>query len=126
MARQVITKLIDDLDGGEADQTVEFALDGVSYTVDLSDKNALALRDALAPFVAVGTRIGRSGGGVTRAIRGAAAAAQRNTRAENQEIREWAAANGYEISERGRIPVDVVEAFRNRDSKPAKKAAGKK
>ncbi len=47
MAKQVITVLTDDIDGGEADRTVEFGLDGVRYTIDLSEKNAGKLRKAL-------------------------------------------------------------------------------
>ena len=59
MARQVITTLIDDLDGKKADRTVEFSLDGVNYTIDLSEANAGKLRKALDPFIAAGTRLGR-------------------------------------------------------------------
>ncbi len=111
MARQVITTLIDDLDGKKADRTVEFSLDGTSYTIDLSDANAGKLRKALDPFINAGTRVGR----------GAARGAQRHTvasgrsagsRDENRAIREWAARNGHQISERGRIPQSVSEAYR--------------
>ena len=64
MAKQTITKLIDDLDGGEAHETVEFGLDGYSYEIDLSSKNAGKLRHALATYVDHGTRVsGRSAGG---------------------------------------------------------------
>ncbi|WP_433294320.1 histone-like nucleoid-structuring protein Lsr2 [Actinoplanes sp. CA-030573] len=110
MAKQVITMLTDDLDGGEADRTVEFGLDGVNYTIDLSEKNAGKLRKALDPYLSAGVRVGR--GGVGR--RPVAAAAARSTRDENQAIREWAGKNGHEISGRGRIPVHVVEAYRKR------------
>ncbi|MDM4721862.1 Lsr2 family protein [Micromonospora sp. WMMA1363] len=130
MARQTITQLIDDLDGGDADQSIEFSLDGRAYTIDLSDENATTLRQALSPFVAAGQRVGRASGhnGITRAVRGATASAQRSTRARNQEIREWASANGYDVSERGRIPVEVVEAYDNRESggEPARTGKGKK
>ena len=61
MAKQVITLLTDDLDGGEADRTVEFGLDGVNYTIDLSEKNAGKLRKALDPYLSVATRVGRAG-----------------------------------------------------------------
>ncbi|HYN97957.1 MAG TPA: Lsr2 family protein [Pilimelia sp.] len=113
MAKQVITVLTDDLDGSEADRTVEFGLDGVNYTVDLSDANVGKLRKALDPFIAVATRGGRGGveprrGGGAR--RGAAAPA-RSDRDQNKAIREWAVKNGYEVSERGRIPGNVVAAF---------------
>ena len=62
MAKQVITLLTDDLDGGEADRTVEFGLDGVNYTIDLSEKNTAKLRKALDPYLGAATRVGRSGG----------------------------------------------------------------
>jgi hypothetical protein len=111
MAKQVITMLIDDLDGGEADRTVEFGLDGVNYTIDLSEKNAGKLRKALDPYLNAGVRVGRSpNGGIGR--RSAVAANARTTRDENQAIREWANKNGHSISGRGRIPVHIVEAYR--------------
>ena len=71
MAKQVITLLTDDLDGGEADRTVEFGLDGVNYTIDLSEKNAGKLRKALDPYLNVATRVGRSGGEARSARRAA-------------------------------------------------------
>jgi hypothetical protein len=112
MAKQVVTLLTDDLDGSEADRTVEFGLDGVNYTIDLSDKNVGKLRKALEPYIVAGTRVGR--GGVDRRGLGrarAAAPSSRSNRDQNQAIREWAGKNGFEVSERGRIPASVVEAF---------------
>ena len=112
MAKQVVTLLTDDLDGGEADRTVEFGLDGVNYTIDLSEKNAGKLRKALDPYIAAGTRVGRGGLDRRGGGRGrAATAGGRSSREQNQAMREWAAKNGYEVSERGRIPTSVVEAF---------------
>src|ERR1700759_5363143 len=111
MAKQVITLLTDDLDGGEADRTVEFGLDGVSYTIDLSEKNAGKLRKALDPYLAVATRVGRAGGGLGASRRGPAVSAGRPSRDQNQAIREWANKNGYEVSERGRIPSSIVDAY---------------
>ena len=109
MARQVITVLTDDLDGGDADRTVEFGLDGVTYTIDLSEKNAAKLRKALDPYLAVATRAGRNAG--RRTTTPLSRATSRET---SQAIREWAAKNGWEVSERGRIPALVVEAYNNR------------
>jgi len=114
MAKQVITLLTDDLDGGEADRTVEFGLDGVNYTIDLSEKNAGKLRKALDPYLGAATRVGRSGGITTAARRGAPASTGRASRDQNQAIREWASKNGYEVSERGRIPSSIVEAYHNK------------
>jgi hypothetical protein len=112
MAKQVITVLTDDLDGTDADRTVEFGLDGVTYTIDLSGKNAGKLRKALEPYIAAGHRVGRGPAGgpgtpVTRRI----AAPSPSSRDQNQAVRAWAVRNGYEVSERGRIPASVVQAF---------------
>ena len=63
MAKTVIVKLTDDIDGGDADETVQFALDGKSYEVDLSAANASKLRDALKPYI----EKGRGSGGGSRA-----------------------------------------------------------
>ena len=113
MAKQVITLLTDDLDGGEADRTVEFGLDGVNYTIDLSEKNTAKLRKALDPYLSVATRVGRSGGS-SLARRSPAPSTGRASRDQNQAIREWATKNGYEVSERGRIPSTIVEAYHSK------------
>jgi hypothetical protein len=110
MAKQVITVLTDDLDGGDADRTLEFGLDGVNYTIDLSEKNAGKLRKALDPYLTVASRVGRTATNGRIASR-AAAGTSRANRDQNQAIREWATKNGYDVSERGRIPASVVEAF---------------
>ncbi len=112
MAKQIIQKLVDDLDGGDADETVKFALDGIQYEIDLSDKNATKLRDILAPYVGAGTRVARGGvvvGGRAARGRGGATA----DREQNKAIREWARKRGMKVSERGRIPADVLEAYQN-------------
>ena len=114
MAKQVITLLTDDLDGGEADRTVEFGLDGVNYTIDLSEKNAGKLRKALDPFLNAATRVGRSAVVSPAARRNGASAGGRASRDENQAIREWANKNGHPVSERGRIPSHIVEAYHGR------------
>jgi hypothetical protein len=115
MAKQVITLLTDDLDGSEADRTVEFGLDGTSYTIDLSEKNAGKLRKALDPYISAGTRVGHGGmDGRRRRGRGGRSGLTRSDRDQNKSIREWAAKNGYDVSDRGRIPASVVEAYNNR------------
>ena len=113
MAQKVTVSLIDDLDGDKADETVEFGLDGKSYEIDLSTGNADKLRDALASYVAAARRPGgrrRSGGGPAAA---ATAAARRPSvdREQNQAIRDWARKRGMKVSDRGRIPADVLEAY---------------
>ncbi|MCE3556229.1 Lsr2 family protein [Pseudonocardia sp. RS11V-5] len=108
MAKQTTVTLIDDLDGGEAEEQVEFSVDGKSYEIDLSTKNSEKLREALAPFIAAARRsTGRrsAGGGSAPASRPV------SDRQQNQAIREWAVAQGMKISERGRIPSNVLEAY---------------
>jgi hypothetical protein len=113
MAKQIVTLLTDDIDGSEADRTVEFGLDGVNYTIDLSEKNAGKLRNALNAYLAAASRLGRSSAGRIPA-RVTAPAPSRANRDQNQAIREWATRNGYEVSERGRIPGSIVEAFHSK------------
>ncbi|ADL49354.1 Lsr2 family protein [Micromonospora aurantiaca] len=110
MAKQIIHKLVDDLDGGDADETVKFALDGVQYEIDLSASNAGKLRDVFAPYIANGTKVGRGGvvvGGRAARGRGGATA----DREQNRAIREWAKKAGKDISDRGRIPQEIVDEY---------------
>lgn len=115
MAKQVLTRLIDDLDGGDAEETVSFAFDGNSYEIDLSGSNAAEFRKLMDRYLHAGTRIGRFGANAqlipTRPTRGSAAASSTLNREMNTKIREWAARNGFQVSERGRIPTHVVDAF---------------
>src|SRR3954470_23066887 len=104
MAQKVQVVLEDDLDGGTADETVVFGLDGTSYEIDLNKKNAAKLRDALAVWVAAGRRTGASRAGARR--RGRAA---RGSQAG--DVRSWARANGYQVSERGRISAEIQAAY---------------
>ena len=111
MAQKVTVQLVDDVDGSEAESTVEFGLDGVNYTIDLSAENATSLRDALASYVASARRTGgrkRTGG---KTAKGGASAPSTADRERNQAIREWARKQGMQVSERGRIPAEIVEAY---------------
>lgn len=114
MAKQVITLLTDDLDGGAADRTVEFGIDGVTYTIDLSEKNVGKLRKALDSYIAAGSRVGRGLPEGRRGGRRNGAAPARSSRDQNRAIREWAIKNGFDVSERGRIPASVIVAYNNR------------
>src|SRR4051812_30056803 len=78
MAKQVITVLTDDLDGGDADRTIEFGFDGTNYTIDLSDKNVGKLRKALDPYLTVAAKVGRTNGTSRIGSRTAAAPARSN------------------------------------------------
>lgn len=105
MASRTIVELTDDVDGGKAAETVSFGLDGRSYEIDLSAKNAKALRSALDAYVAAGRRTGSS-----RARRSTGGGATRD-REQTQAIREWARASGYKVSERGRISAEILAAY---------------
>lgn len=108
MARKVEVTILDDIDGTEADGTVDFALDGIEYEIDLSKTNTEQLRSALAPFL-------------TAARKAPAAARQRTPKRapkaathegpSTSEVRAWAQQHGIEISGRGRIPADVYVKF---------------
>lgn len=107
MAQRVEVILVDDIDGGSADETVTFALDGVSYEIDLSSKNAKSLRDDLAKWTGHARRAGSSGG--RRGRRSSGGGTPRRT--DLASVREWARANGYEVSDRGRISADIQAAY---------------
>lgn len=104
MAQRMKIELVDDVDGTDADETVTFGLDGVSYEIDLSKKNAAKLRDHLALYVGSARK---TGGRRRRGASGAAAAVAGRT----ADIRAWARANGYDVSDRGRIPENIRAAY---------------
>lgn len=109
MARRIVHELIDDLDGtviepGEG-ETVRFSLGGTAYEIDLTNANAAALRAALEPYIAAGRR-------ASAAVSTAAPRKRASGSGDAAKIREWAAANGFKVSERGRVPASVVEAYR--------------
>lgn len=109
MAQKVQVLLVDDLDGGEADETVTFALDGKTYEIDLTTANAEKLRSALADYVKGARRTGgRASGGRAKA-RTAATSGNPDT----AEIRAWAKAQGMSVNDRGRVPQDIREAYEN-------------
>jgi len=114
MANKITIEISDDTDGSQADQTVPFGLDGVTYEVDLSNANADALRTALQPYVTVARRTGG------RRIKLAVGQSADDTKKEAQtviaysttdDIRAWAQNNGYDVADRGRIPTSVVAAY---------------
>ena len=117
MAQKTVVTLVDDLTGEESEDisTIEFALDGVSYEIDLDDKNSAALRDALANYVASARRTGGRRGAANGRKRSAgtprATSPGGYDRETSKQIREWAKGEGFEVSDRGRVPNNVVEAW---------------
>lgn len=107
MAQQVTIVLVDDLDGGSAAETVSFALDGVSYEIDLTDKNAAKLRDAFAQWTGHGRRVGG------RTARAGAGRRSRNRGHDVGAVRDWGRKNGFTVSERGRISRELQSAYDN-------------
>jgi hypothetical protein len=109
MAQQTTVRLVDDLDGSEAGETVSFSLDAKDYVIDLSDPNAAKLRDVLDPFVAAARR---SGGG----RKSASHSTMRETsqRRKSTEMRDWLRANGYAVKDRGRVPEELVRAYESK------------
>ena len=109
MAKKTITKLVDDIDGGEAHETVKFGLDGYHYEIDLSTKNANKLRSVLSAYVEKGSRISvrMSARGGSAARRGSAVA----EREQNQAIRAWAQRKGIAVAARGRIRQEVIDQY---------------
>ncbi|MEQ3549252.1 Lsr2 family protein [Pseudonocardia nematodicida] len=107
MALLHTVRLVDDLTGEEADETVSFALDGRHFEIDLSRNHAARLRDSLAPFVGSARR---------GAPRGTAAPS--SSRRHDHGVRAWARRNGFVVSDRGRIPAEVVTAYRNSPRAP--------
>lgn len=123
MVQKVQVLLVDDIDGGEATETISFGLDNTQYEIDLSEKNAAMLREALARFVPPARRVGGRVRPVPASTHGrrapapAAPVASHNGAREEPEaspraIRTWAAENGVKVSDRGRIPAEVVAQFR--------------
>ncbi|GAA2983121.1 hypothetical protein JOD63_000722 [Microbacterium terrae] len=113
MARKIVHQLVDDLDGtilevGDG-ETVLFSLDGIAYEIDLTDENAAALRSALAPYLTAGRRISAASRGGSSAS--GAPKRRRSGQKDFSGVREWAKKNGYTVSERGRVPASVLEAY---------------
>lgn len=104
--QRVQVVLEDDVDGGEASETVRFALDGTDYEIDLSEENARKLRDDLAPWTGHARRAGRTAGS-GRTPR----AAKANAGAGAGDIRAWAQEQGMGVSARGRVSAEVREAY---------------
>ena len=110
MAQKITTLFIDDIDGGEADGTVRFALDGTEYEIDLNAKHSDELRSALGKYVTHARKVG----GTARRVSGRAAGRVSRgggSALNTTEIRNWARENGYDIKDRGRVPADLVAKY---------------
>lgn len=108
-----MTHIVDDLDGSQDAAEVRFAYDGTEYTIDLSDKNRAAFEKALRPYIDAGIKATRSPG-ARRTKTTSPQTKTQTSRTDLRQIREWAKAQGLEVSDRGRIPAAIVEQFENR------------
>jgi hypothetical protein len=105
LARLIVTPLVDDLDSDGGTVTVAFAYRGANYEIDLSEKSAAALDEALAPYLANARRVRTNPATPRRA------AAKSSVPAGAREVRAWAKNNGIEVSDRGRISADVMRRY---------------
>lgn len=103
MARKIITTLVDDIDGTEAAETVTFAIDGKQFEIDLSTDNAAKIRGEFEAWAKSARRIGAATRRPARTSRGG--------RADLNTVREWARQNGHQVSDRGRVPAAILEAY---------------
>lgn len=108
MAQKTVVVMTDDLTGGEASQTIHFSLDNNDYVIDLNDKNAAALRADFEKYIEAG-RKHRLDGGAAKPKRGAVRGPSSGV--DTAQVREWARANGHEVSERGRVSKKIIEAY---------------
>jgi Lsr2 len=105
MAQKTQVLFIDDIDGGEAEGTVRFALDGSEYEIDLSAKHNEELRSALGKYASHARKIGGAAG------RSNTRAGRKPSTVETVAVRTWARENGYDIKDRGRVPADLVAKY---------------
>lgn len=106
MAQKIQTLFIDDIDGGEAEGTVRFALDGSEYEIDLNSQHSEELRSALGKYVTHARKVGGA------ARRSTARGSRRASTVDTVAVRAWAREQGIGIKERGRVPANVVEQYR--------------
>lgn len=104
--------MIDDLDGSQATQCIEFSFREKSYTIDLNDSNASDFDDAVAPYIAAAQKSGSAQPSRSSARRASAPRQRASGDADPRQIRAWAEANGVAVSTRGRIKADVLEKYR--------------
>jgi hypothetical protein len=108
MAQKIQTLLIDDLDGGEAEGTARFGLDGTDYEIDLSTAHAKALRKAVETYIEAGRKVSSPARRIGRGSGGRAVSAG----PKPSEVRDWAKSQGIKVNDRGRVPAELVVKFK--------------
>lgn len=119
MAKRTTVTIHDDLDGSEGASTVKFGLDGKSYEIDLNGKHEAELRKALEKYVAAATQVTASESTTSTGRRKYGTGPARR---DTKHIREWLRSQGIEISDRGRIPTDLMGKYENRNAAGSKSA----
>jgi hypothetical protein len=104
MAQKVVTTITDDIDGSDADDSLEFTWEGLEYRIDLSEKNADKFRKVMAPYLAAAQRVGG------RARRSKTTSTSRSA-SDAATVRAWAVEHGYTVTDRGRISGEVRAAY---------------
>jgi len=105
MAQKIQTSFVDDIDGGEAEGTVRFALDGNEFEIDLNSQHSSELRSALGKYISHARKVGST---TRRGTRGG----RKSSAADTVAVRAWAREHGIQVKERGRVPADVIEQYR--------------
>lgn len=103
MAQRVHVVLEDDIDGSTADETISFEFDGVAYEIDLNSANADKFKEAIAPWI----------GHARKRSKSARSRVARKDSVSPNEVREWARAQGMQVSDRGRVSATIREAYDN-------------
>jgi nucleoid-associated protein Lsr2 len=111
MAQKVIRQFVDDIDGSEAERTFSFAVDGTHYEIDLSSENIQEFNEAIAGFVESARRVKTKGDGHRARKTSSAHRGTAQSREQVQAVRQWARQHGHTISNRGRIPASIQQAF---------------
>jgi hypothetical protein len=93
--------------GIEASETIDFALDGYAYQLDVCTEHSDEVHNQLQDLIA---HARRASGGRRRAA-APAAKAPGSSPEELAAIREWARKKGYTVSDRGRISGEIRDAY---------------
>ncbi len=104
MAQRTQILYVDDIDGGQAEGTVRFGLDGTDYEIDLSKKHADQFAKDIGPYIAAARKLPSA----RRAARG-----PRAGRHDQSDVRAWARSQGLKVSDRGRIPAEVLARYQS-------------
>lgn len=111
MVQKYVVELIDDLDGTPATDSINFALDGVSYTIDLNDEHVNELRSALDPYLSAARKADFNAKTTKSSTASSSSSSSGSKRSDLADVRTWANENGHSVSSRGRIPQSVLDAY---------------